>query len=152
LADLVSRIIGRPLDRSRPLWETYVIEGVPEERFGILTKVHHATVDGASGAELLTLMLDATPEGDELPEAEEWVPERSPSDAEVLVRAMTNLARKPGRAIVLGARTARDLGRATRNPALTSAADQVRNSLRGPVGAVLNVGRERSPETEVRGP
>ncbi len=152
LADLVARIVGRPLDRTRPLWETYVIEGLPDERFGILTKVHHATVDGASGAELLTLMLDSTPEGDELPETEEWIPERAPSSTEVLARAVANLARKPGRAIVLGTRTARDLGRATRNPALISAANQVRNSLRGPVGAVLNVGRERSPETDVRGP
>ena len=98
LADLVARIVGRPLDRTRPLWETYVIEGLPDDRFGILTKVHHATVDGASGAELLTLMLDATPEGDELPEAEEWIPERPPTDVEVLARAVANLARKPGRA------------------------------------------------------
>jgi diacylglycerol O-acyltransferase / wax synthase len=152
LADLVARIVGRPLDRTRPLWETYVIEGLPDERFGILTKVHHATVDGASGAELLTLMLDSTPEGDELPEAEEWIPERPPSSTEVLARALTNLARKPGRFIVLGSRTVRDLGRATRNPALTAAANQVRDGLRGPVGALLNIGRERSPETDVRGP
>ena len=152
LADLVARIIGRPLDRSRPLWETYVIEGLPDDRFGILTKVHHATIDGASGAELLTLMLDSSSEGDLLPPAEEWQPERRPNDAEVLTRAMANLVRKPGRAIVLGARTARGFGQATRNPALTSAANQVRDSLRGPVGAVLNAGRARSPETDVRGP
>jgi len=152
LADLVARIVGRPLDRTRPLWETYVIEGLPDNRFGILTKVHHATVDGASGAELLTLMLDSSPGGDELVEAQEWIPERPPSDAEVLVRAVTNLARKPGRALVLGARTARDLGRATRNPALTGAANQVRSSLRGPIGSVLNLGRERSPETDVQPP
>ncbi len=61
LADLVARIIGRPLDRTRPLWETYVIEGLPDNKFGILTKVHHATIDGASGAELLTMMLDEAP-------------------------------------------------------------------------------------------
>jgi WS/DGAT/MGAT family acyltransferase len=152
LAELVARLIGRPLDRSRPLWETYVIEGLPDDRFGILTKVHHATIDGASGAELLTLMLDSSPEGDPLPEADEWVPEAPPSDAQVLARAMTNLARKPARAIVLGTRTVRELGKATRNPALTGAANQIRSSLRGPVGAVLNIGRERSPETDVRGP
>ena len=67
LADLVARIIGRPLDRTRPLWETYVIEGLPDNRFGILTKVHHSTIDGASGAELLTMMLDASAEGDVVP-------------------------------------------------------------------------------------
>src|SRR5829696_7882023 len=58
LAELVARIIARPLDRARPLWETYVIEGLPDDRFAVLTKIHHATIDGASGAELLTLMLD----------------------------------------------------------------------------------------------
>jgi diacylglycerol O-acyltransferase len=152
IAELVARIIGRPLDRSRPLWETYVIEGMPDNRFGILTKVHHATIDGASGAELLTMMLDTDPAGDELPPAEPWRPERSPNDAEVLLRAGANLIRKPARAVVLTARTARDFGQATRNPMLVAAANQVRGSLRGPLGALLNLGRERSPETEVRGP
>lgn len=153
LAELVARIVGRPLDRTRPLWETYVIEGLPHERFAILTKVHHATVDGASGAELLTLMLDESPEGDELaPPTEEWEPESVPTDVEVLARAIPGLVRKPGRAIVLGARTARELGRSTRNPVLVAAANQVRGSLRGPIGAVLNIGRQRAPEGEVIGP
>ena len=61
---------------SRPLWESYVIEGLPDDRFAILTKVHHATVDGASGVELLTLMLDADPAGDELAPADERVDAR----------------------------------------------------------------------------
>jgi WS/DGAT/MGAT family acyltransferase len=153
LADLVARLVGRPLDRSRPLWETYVIEGLPDDRFGILTKVHHATIDGASGAELLTLMLDQRPEGDDVPPPEgEWRPERLPSDGEVLARAAASLVRKPARAVVLGARTARELGRTTRNPILVAAANQVRDGLRGPLGAVLNVGRERSPEGRAVGP
>ena len=153
LADLVARLVGRPLDRRRPLWETYVIEGLPDDRFGILTKVHHATIDGASGAELLTLMLDTDPAGDDVapPEAE-WRPERLPSDGEVLARAAASLARKPARAVLLGARTARELGRATRNPILVAAANQVRDGLRGPLGAVLNLGRERSPEGRAVGP
>jgi WS/DGAT/MGAT family acyltransferase len=153
LADLVARIIGRPLDRTRPLWETYVIEGLPDRRFAILTKVHHATVDGASGAELLTMMLDQTPEGDELPAPEsEWKPEAPPTDVQVLARAGASLARKPGRAIVLSTRTIREFGQSTRNPALVAAANQVRNSLRGPLGSLLNIGRERTPETDVEGP
>src|ERR671917_2832455 len=87
LAELVARIVGRPLDRRRPLWETYVIEGLPDDRFGILTKVHHATIDGASGAELLTMMLDRDPAGDQLPIVEqEWRPAQVPTDAEVLAR------------------------------------------------------------------
>src|ERR671917_362580 len=153
LAELVARIVGRPLDRRRPLWETYVIEGLPDDRFGILTKVHHATIDGASGAELLTLMLDSDPAGDpvEAPEGE-WRPEPAPTDAEVLLRASGGLLRKPGRALVLGTRTVRDLGRATRNPVVVAAANQVRAGLRGPIGALLNIGRERVPEGQVVGP
>jgi WS/DGAT/MGAT family acyltransferase len=153
LGELVARIVARPLDRSRPLWESYVIEGLPDDRFAILSKVHHATVDGASGVELLTLMLDADPEGDELPPpTREWEPEPSPSDAEMLLRGLGGLARKPGRAVLLSARTARELGRATRNPVLVAAANQVRGGLRGPVGTVLNVGRDRGTEVEAVGP
>src|SRR5437763_11863086 len=101
LGDVVARIIGRPLDRSRPLWETYVIEGLSGDRFAVLTKLPHATVDGPSGAELMTLMLDRDPAGDEVPPPDRpWSPERAPSDAEVLSRATANLVRKPARAVL----------------------------------------------------
>lgn len=149
LADLVARIIARPLDRRRPLWESYVIEGLGDDRFAILTKVHHSTIDGASGAELLTMMLDDSPHPER--DDEPVVPpafERVPSDTEVLTRALANLARKPGRLVVLSARTVRDLGRATRNPLLVAAADEVRSTLRGPVGALLNFGRQRPEERD----
>jgi WS/DGAT/MGAT family acyltransferase len=153
IAELVARIVGRPLDRRRPLWESYVIEGLPDDQFGILTKVHHATIDGASGAELLVLMLDGDPEGDAVAmPADESPTERVPSDSEMILRASANLLRKPARAVVLGARTVRELGQATRNPMMVAAANQVRDGLRGPLGAVLNRGRERSPEGQVSGP
>src|SRR5918995_4518916 len=154
IAEIVARIVGRPLDRRRPLWETYVLEGLPDGRFGILTKVHHATIDGAAGAELLVLMLDGDPEGDVLPVSPtvEKPTERVPGDSEMLARAATNLVHKPGRALLLGARTARELGTAMRNPLMVAAANQVRAGLRGPLGAVLNIGRPRVPEGEVKGP
>src|SRR5581483_5090186 len=102
LGDVIARIIGRPLDRSRPLWESYVIEGLEGDRFAILTKVHHATVDGASGAELLTMMMDQTESGDQVPPPESaWEPETRPSDLEVLARVLPGLVRKPGRAVLV---------------------------------------------------
>src|SRR5262245_65318839 len=153
IAEIVARIVGRPLDRSWPLWETYVIEGLPDGRFGILTKVHHATIDGAAGAELLVLMLDGDPAGDELPPAPMMTEpaRRVPRRGEMLAGAATTTIRKPGRALLLGVRTMRELGMALRNPMLVSAANQARAGLRGPLGAVLNVGRARAPEGEVKG-
>ncbi len=153
LAELTARIVGRPLDRDRPLWESYVIEGLADDRFAILTKVHHSTVDGASGAELLTMMLDRTPEGDDIPEPVDLPhPDRVPGDLEMMGRATANLVRKPGRAILLTVRTAREIGKATRNPALVAAANQVRGGLRGPLGTILNLGRSREEGGSAVGP
>lgn len=147
VADLVARIVARPLDRAHPLWESYVIEGLADDRFAILTKVHHATIDGASGAELLTMMLDESPERNDEPVVPvERKPERRPSDSELLIRTAANMTRRPARLLVLSARTMRDLGAATRNPILQAAGNQLRESLRGPVGALLNVGRSRRTE------
>lgn len=63
LADVVGRIVARPLDRRRPLWLSYVIEGLADNRFAVLTLIHHAAVDGVTGMELMTLMLDENPGG-----------------------------------------------------------------------------------------
>ena len=149
LTNIVARIVGRPLERTRPLWLSYVIEGLGDERFAVLTVVHHAAVDGASGVELLTIMLDEEPGGIEVaPAAEPWRPEPKPGDAELLARTALGLTRKPARAVLLAARTAGEVGRATRNPVLVAAADQARRSLRGPLGAVLNLGRDRGQERD----
>jgi len=58
LTEQVSRLHARPLDRSRPLWEIYLITGLAARRAAVYTKIHHAAIDGASGAELLTVLLD----------------------------------------------------------------------------------------------
>jgi WS/DGAT/MGAT family acyltransferase len=62
LAEQTARIYSRRLDRSRPLWELYLIHGLPEGRVALVTKIHHSAVDGMSGSEILTLLYDLTPE------------------------------------------------------------------------------------------
>src|SRR5439155_1571230 len=66
LAEQVARITSRPLDRARPLWELYLISGLESKHIAMLTKIHHALIDGISGAEIMGLLLDLEPEGREL--------------------------------------------------------------------------------------
>src|SRR5215469_7604750 len=78
LDEQVSRLHARPLDRSRPLWEIYLISGLARKRAAVYTKIHHAAIDGASGAELLTVLFDLTPHGRELPPAPPFRPASPP--------------------------------------------------------------------------
>jgi diacylglycerol O-acyltransferase / wax synthase len=100
LAELVARIFARPLDRSRPLWELYLIHGLEGGRVAMLTKVHHSVVDGVSGAEILSVLLDLSPEGREIPSPEPGHDgERAPGDLEMLGRGLIGLPQQPLRAL-----------------------------------------------------
>lgn len=107
LADQIARIIARPLDRSRPLWELYVIEGLGSGQVALLLKQHHATIDGASSMELYKTLFDDSP----LPAAPEppapRTPEREPDPLSLLVRANLSMLRHPSRALSLQFRAAR---------------------------------------------
>ena len=95
LTEQVSRLHARPLDRSRPLWEIYLITGLARRRAAVYTKIHHAAIDGASGAELLTVLLDLSPDGRELPPAEPFRPQPPPGPAALTALAATRLAWRP---------------------------------------------------------
>ena len=103
LADVVSRIVARPLDRARPLWAIYLIHGLPEGRVAVLTKVHHSAVDGVSGAEILSALVDMSPEGrdpkDLPPKPDETPGERVPGQLEMLGRGLLGVPRQPVRAL-----------------------------------------------------
>jgi WS/DGAT/MGAT family acyltransferase len=110
LAALVARIHGRALDRARPLWEAYVIEGLASGLVALYTKIHHCTIDGVSGAELMQVLLDRSPEGDAVPPAEQEIPrEAVPGSLEMLGRGALGLALQPGRILGTARRTLRDL-------------------------------------------
>src|SRR3954471_11880253 len=84
LAEQVARIVSRPLDRARPLWELYVIGGLESGHTAALTKIHHAVIDGMSGAEIMGLLLDLEPEGRELPPPPDTpYDDRDPGDLEM---------------------------------------------------------------------
>jgi WS/DGAT/MGAT family acyltransferase len=103
LAEQVARLVSRPLDRSRPLWELYLIHGLESGYTAMLTKIHHALIDGLSGAEIMGLLLDLAPEGRELPEP----PSESvngtagapPGQLEMLGRGLIGVPRYPLRAL-----------------------------------------------------
>jgi diacylglycerol O-acyltransferase / wax synthase len=98
LRELVGRVQSRQLDRNRPLWEIYLVEGLADGRFAIITKTHHAMVDGISAIDISTLILDPTPTPRQIPD-DGWVPRREPSSASLVVNALTDTLRRPTQAI-----------------------------------------------------
>src|SRR5881227_3114723 len=100
LAEQVARIHARALDRAHPLWELYVIQGLRDGRVGVFTKIHHAAIDGMSGAEILGVLLDPSPEGRVLPPAPDGRPPApAPSQLEMLQRGLIGLPRHQLRAL-----------------------------------------------------
>jgi diacylglycerol O-acyltransferase len=94
LRQLVARIVARPLDRHRPLWEVYFVEGLAEGRVAVLSKAHLALVDGAQIVDLAQVLLDPTPEQRELG-ADEWLPERPASSTVVVLEAVRDSVAAP---------------------------------------------------------
>jgi diacylglycerol O-acyltransferase / wax synthase len=96
LAEQAGRIYSRRLDRSRPLWELYLIHGLADGRAALLTKVHHAAVDGMSGGEILTILYDVSPDGRDVepPRAGDNATD-PPGAGGMVVKAVTALPRYP---------------------------------------------------------
>jgi len=107
-----ARLHARPLDTTRPLWEAYVIEGldnvagVPEGSFALVTKIHHAAIDGVSGAEMSAAIHDASPTDTIEPPENDWHPERFPTTMELLGRTGVTTVKKPFEFASLVARNA----------------------------------------------
>jgi WS/DGAT/MGAT family acyltransferase len=108
LAELTAEIAGRPLDRRRPLWELWVVEGLEHGHVAVVAKMHHAAIDGVLGVDLMTEIFDLEPHPPSKPTPDEVpTPDRVPSEIELLLGAVTAMARQPLRA----ARAVRNLAR-----------------------------------------
>jgi diacylglycerol O-acyltransferase / wax synthase len=135
---LAGRIASQQLDRAKPLWESWLVEGLEDERFALVFKTHHALVDGVSGVDLATVLLDLTPSPAPPPEnLEPWQPRREPSPVDLVaagVRGMVGAATgMASRAVSAATRPGRSLG------ALRDAAEGV--------GEIVWAGLNPAPET-----
>lgn len=94
LRELVARVQPRKLDRRRPLWELYVVEGLEDDRFAIITKTHQALVDGVNAVDLAQVVLDDTP-APTAPPPDTWRPSPEPSLVELVTAAVMDTVRRP---------------------------------------------------------
>jgi WS/DGAT/MGAT family acyltransferase len=116
LRQLAGRIFSQRLDRSKPLWEVWLIQGFEGGKFAIISKTHHALVDGVSGVDIATVLFDLQPVPPEVTEEDGWVPSPAPSDVELVAEGVKGIVRAPvsiaGRALGALGSPGRSLGQA----------------------------------------
>jgi diacylglycerol O-acyltransferase len=113
LETFVATVMSRQLDPDRPLWEMHVVEGLEGGRTALVAKVHHAILDGVSGASMLGAFLDLTPRARVVALPPPWNPAPLPGNAQLLRYAMTSIAHQPGAALATvqaGVEALADLG------------------------------------------
>ncbi len=98
LKKLAARIMAQQLDKRKPLWEYWVIEGLEGDRFAVVTKIHHCMIDGSSGVDLAQILMSATPERD-LPDPLPYIPRPAPSSAELLADQLARRVALPLQAL-----------------------------------------------------
>jgi WS/DGAT/MGAT family acyltransferase len=141
LRNLAGRIHSQRLDRSKPLWENWLIQGLEGNRFAIISKTHHALIDGVSGVDIASVLFDLSPVPSEL-KREEWTPHPEPSQAELLAEGVKGLVRTP---IAIARRAAR----AATDPSRTVA--RAREALEG-VGEIAWAELNPAPEVPLNVP
>jgi WS/DGAT/MGAT family acyltransferase len=136
LRNLAGRLFSQQLDRSKPLWELWLVQGLKRKRFAVFTKTHHALVDGVSGVDIATVLFDVKPVP-EPAEEDDWIPSPEPSTAQLIGRAATDLAGAP-------VRLAERVVNAVQHP--EAAAGRVMEALEG-VGEIAWAFVDSAPDT-----
>jgi len=140
LDDLIGRLISRPLDRRRPLWEMYIIEGLSDGRIAIVNKTHHAMVDRIGAVDVAAAILDVSRRERSLPE-QPWIPTPPPSDIDLVVDAIADIASRPSELIDLARLAAEDVRSTVARVAHVGVevAEVIRRTIRPAPRSVLNV-------------
>ena len=100
LRKMAARVFSQQLDRTKPLWELWLVQGLTRKRFALITKTHHALVDGVSGVDIATVLFDAKPVPEPAEPDDDWVPDPEPSSASLAAKGRAGPA---GRAAAPGA-------------------------------------------------
>jgi len=142
LRQLVGRIFSQRLDRSKPLWELWIVQGLEGGRFALISKTHHALVDGVAGVDIATILFDTSPVPAEPDGHDDWTPAPEPSEAELMAEGVMGLIRTP---ISLAGRA---LG-ALQRPG--HALEQLREAAEG-LGEVVWAGMNPAPDVPLNVP
>ena len=138
LFQLTARVASQQLDRSKPLWESWLVEGLEDDRFALIFKTHHSLVDGVSGVDLATVLFDLSPEpAPQAADLEPWKPRHEPSAADLVLAGLRGVVTTSAEML------ARALSAATR-PA--SSFGVIRDAAEG-IGEIVWAGLNPAPET-----
>jgi len=145
LRNLAGRVLGQRLDMAKPLWELWLVEGLADDRWALISKVHHCMVDGVAGTDLMQLMFDLDPDAKH-EAVQDWTPRRSPSSLEIMAgsvsESLTNPLQQLANSSTLGSpvRAVKDLAAQGKTLAQTvpslakQAVTPTARSLNGPIG------------------
>jgi diacylglycerol O-acyltransferase / wax synthase len=143
LRELAGRVFSQQLDRDKPLWEIWLVDGLDGDRFAMLSKTHHALVDGISGVDIMSVLFDTSPEPAAPPDTgERWLPRPLPSGAQLLGEALIERATVP-------AEIARSIRAVLRGPRMV--AEGLRDAAVG-VGAMAWAGLNPAPSSPYNKP
>ncbi len=99
LRRMAGRVFSQQLDRTKPLWELWLVQGLTRKRFAVITKTHHALVDGASGVDIATVLFDLKPVPEPAEHDDDWVPRPEPSSGTLLAKGVEDVVKAPIRAL-----------------------------------------------------